>query len=50
MVDIGINWTFLKSVNATNEHSQWHKLTVYATKMSVYLKEGISYRQMKADN
>ncbi len=32
MVDIRINWTFLKSVNTTNEHSQWHKLKVYATK------------------
>ena len=27
-----INWTLSNSLNAYNKHSDWHKLTVYATK------------------
>ena len=27
-----INWTLSNSLNAYNRHSDWHKLTVYATK------------------
>ena len=31
-----INWALPNSLNAYNRHSDWHKLTVYATKMSIY--------------
>ena len=31
-----INWTLSNSLNAYNRHSDWHKLEVYATKMSIY--------------
>ena len=31
-----INWAHSNSLNAYNRHSDWHKLKVYATKMSIY--------------
>ena len=31
-----INWALSNSLNAYNRHSDWHKLEVYATKMSTY--------------
>ena len=31
-----INWAHSNSLNAYNSHSDWQKLKVYATKMSVY--------------
>ena len=31
-----INWALPNSLNAYDRHSDWHKLEVYATKMSTY--------------
>jgi len=31
-----INCALSNSLNASDRHSDWHKLTVYATKMSTY--------------
>ena len=31
-----INWALSNSLNAYDRHSDWHKLEVYATKMSTY--------------
>ena len=31
-----MNWALSNSLNAYNRHSDWHKLEVYATKMSIH--------------
>ena len=32
-----VNWALPNSLNTYDRHSDWHKLEVYATKMSTYL-------------
>ncbi len=32
-----VNWALSNSLNTYDRHSDWHKLEVYATKMSTYL-------------
>ena len=39
IVDFRITWTFLNSINASDEHSHWYRLTAYATKMSIYFSD-----------
>ena len=34
-----INWALSNSLNAYNRHSDWHKLTIYATNMSICLSK-----------
>ena len=36
IVKFRINWALSNSLNAYDRHSDWHKLEVYATKMSTY--------------
>lgn len=36
MVKPIMNWTLSNSLNTSNGHSDWHKLKVYATNMSIY--------------
>ena len=33
-----MNWSHSNSLNPYNRHSDWHKLEVYATKMSTYFR------------
>ena len=38
IVKFRINWALSNSLNTYNRHSDWHKLEVYATNVSIYFR------------